>query len=92
MPDGGSGGAAGRLGGGGGASAGMVNSIGCIQPRALDLEAIGEASLPALVAVGVGQDHHLVAPLNQALRQLVDVALHAARVGVEEVRHHKNAM
>ena len=34
---------------------------------------------------------HLVAPRQQALAQLVDVALHTAGVGVEEVGHHEEA-
>ena len=52
------------------------------------LEAGGEVPDPSAVAVCVGDHHHFVAKLEETLRQLVDVALHPAHVGVEEVGHH----
>ncbi|GCC46327.1 hypothetical protein chiPu_0030327, partial [Chiloscyllium punctatum] len=58
------------------------------QRQVVDLEAVAEVADPAAGAVRVAQHDHLVAPLDQALRQLVDVALHPAHVRVEEVRHH----
>lgn len=36
--------------------------------------------------------HHLMAFLYKALRELVDVALHATHIGIKEVRHHANAV
>lgn len=43
------------------------------------------------VPIGMREHDHLVPPRQQALAQLVDVALHAARVGVEEVGDHEQA-
>lgn len=58
--------------------------------KASHLEAIGQPTHARSVAVGVRKHHHLVPCRHQALRQLVDVALHAARVGIEEIRHHED--
>lgn len=63
-----------------------------LQGQVVDLQPVGEVADPFPVAVGVGDHQDLVASLDEALRQLVHVALHAPHVGVEEVRHHADAV
>lgn len=60
--------------------------------QVVHLQPVGQVADALTAAVGVGDHQYLVAALDEALRQLVDVALHAAHVGVEEVRHHAHAL
>ena len=50
-------------------------------------EAICEVANACSVGCCVGDDNDLVAPVNESLRELVDVRLDTPRLRVEEVRH-----
>lgn len=54
----------------------------------VDLEAVGQVAHALAVFVGVRDDDDLVAAVDEALRQLVDVALDAAGLREEEVADH----
>lgn len=63
-----------------------------LQWEVVNLKSVGQVSYALPAAVGVGGDHHLVALLDQALGELVDVTFHAAHVWVEEVGHHADVV
>ena len=54
----------------------------------VDLEAIGEVADACAAFVGVGYDYDLVAAIDEFGGELVDVRLHAAWLGEEEIGDH----
>lgn len=56
--------------------------------QVINFEAIGEVTDALSISVRMGDDYDLVPPLDEALRELVNVAFHTSHVGVEKVRHH----
>lgn len=58
------------------------------QRQVIDFEALREVTDAFSVAVRMGDNYDFVPPFDQALGELVNVALHASHVGVEKVRHH----
>lgn len=56
--------------------------------QVINFEAIGEVTDTLSISISMGDNYDLVPPLNEALRELVNVALHTSHVWVEKVRHH----
>lgn len=56
--------------------------------QVINFEAIGEVTDTLSISVSMGDNYDLVPPLNEALRELVNVALHTSHVWVEKVRDH----
>lgn len=62
------------------------------QRQVIDFEAISEVTDALPISISMGDNYDLVPSFNQALRELVNVALHASHVWVEKVRHHAYIM
>lgn len=58
----------------------------------VDLEAIGEVAYAFTVVVGVCYDNDLVAPVNEPLGELIDVALDSSWLRKEEVADHSDVV
>lgn len=58
----------------------------------IDLQPISQVSDASSASVGVGNDDDFVATVDQLGTQLVDVALHSARLRKEEVADHRNVV
>ena len=54
----------------------------------LYLQSIRKISYSSSVAVSMRYDNDLMTAFNEALRQLIHVALYPAHIGVEEIGHH----
>lgn len=72
----------------------MKESCGCrlvvhdSERQIINFEAIGEVTDALSISISMGDNYDLVPPLNEALRELVNVAFHTSHVWVEKVRHH----
>ena len=59
-----------------------------IEWQVVDFHSVRHVPHAGSIAVGVRHDHHLVAAVHQALRQLINVAFDTPNVRVEEIAHH----
>lgn len=62
------------------------------QRQIVNFEAIGEVTDALSISISMGDSYDLVPPLNEALRELVNVAFHTSHVWVEKVRNHAYIM
>lgn len=62
------------------------------QRQIVNFEAIGEVTDALSISISMGDSYDFVSPLNEALRELVNVAFHTSHVWVEKVRHHAYIM
>lgn len=62
------------------------------QRQIINFEAIGEITDALSISISMGDNYNLVPSLNEALRELVNVAFHTSHVWIEKVRHHAYIM
>ena len=60
--------------------------------KVIDFEAFSELTDAFSISISMGDNYDFVSSFNQALRELVNVAFHAAHIRVEKVRHHAYIM
>lgn len=63
-----------------------------LQGEVVDLQSIGQVPNTLPPSIGMGDNYHLVSLFNQTLGKLINVTFHSAHIGIEEIRHHADAV